>query len=116
MTMFKQVGAERVQMSADEEAAFLAAPQPNVASPPPTLSDWRVALIQLGKFDIVRNAIIAARDSGDPVGLIAWERFEYANNVYRAELLRLAPLFNFTEADVDESLAMAASVAAAAAG
>lgn len=81
----------------------------------PTLSDWRVALIQMGRFTEVKTAIETAKDSGAPEGLIAFERFEYANHVYRAELLRLAPVMGFTEADVDESLQVAAQVAQAAA-
>lgn len=81
----------------------------------PTLSDWRVALIQMGRFVEVKTAIEAARDSGSAEGLIAWERFEYANHVYRAELLRLAPVMGFTEADIDQSLTVAAQIAAAAA-
>lgn len=80
----------------------------------PTLSDWRVALIQMGRFSEVKAAIESARDTGSVEGLIAWERFEYANHVYRAELLRLAPLMGFTEADIDESLIVAAQIAAAA--
>lgn len=74
----------------------------------PTLSDWRVALIRMGRFAEVEAAVIAARDSGTPEGLIAWQRFEYANNVYRGELLVLAPLFGFSPAEIDDSLRMAA--------
>lgn len=83
-------------------------------SPPPpqqvTLSDWRVALIQLGRFDDVMAAVVAARDSGTPEGKVAWERFEYANHVYRSQLLQMAPAFGFSEADVDQSLELAASL------
>lgn len=92
-------------------------PKPVETTPPvpdgPTLSDWRVALITMGRFDAVKAAIETARDSGAVEGRIAHERFEYANNVYRAELLRLAPVMGFSEADVDESLRVAAQVAAA---
>lgn len=76
----------------------------------PTLSDWRVALIQMGRFQDVKAAVEVARDSGSTEGLIAWERFEYANHVFRAELLRLAPVFGFSEAEIDESLRVAAQV------
>jgi hypothetical protein len=76
----------------------------------PTLSDWRVGLVLLGKFDAVKAAVLAARDAGSVDGAIAWERFEYANNVYRAELLRLAPVMRFSEADVDQSIAKAIEV------
>lgn len=85
-------------------------PEPQPVPDGPTLSDWRVALIQMGRFSDVKAAVETARDSGAVEGLIAWERFEYANNVYRAELLRLAPVFGFTEAEIDESLRGAALV------
>lgn len=87
------------------------APPPRVPDGP-TLSDWRVALIQMGRFADVEAAIIVARDSGSVEGAVAWQRFEYANNVYRAELLRLAPVMGFSEADIDHSLIVAAQVAA----
>ena len=77
----------------------------------PTLSDWRVALILMERFADVEAAVIAARNSGSVDGAVAWQRFEYANHVYRAELLRLAPVFGFTEEDIDESLTLAAQVA-----
>lgn len=95
------------------EFATSAEPQaegPTPAPDRPTLSDWRVALIQMGRFADVKAAVEAARDTGSVDGLIAWERFEYANNVYRAELLRLAPVFGFSEADIDQSLRIAATV------
>lgn len=97
-----------------EEIGPLPADEPMRVPDGPTLSDWRVALIQMGRFVEVKAAIDAARDSGSTEGLIAWERFEYANHVYRAELLRLAPVMGFTEADIDQSLTVAAQVAAAA--
>lgn len=80
----------------------------------PTNSDWRVGLILWGRFDEVESAVVAARDSGDVRGVIAWQRWEYANNVFRAELMSLRETFGFSEADVDESLRRAAGVAAAA--
>jgi hypothetical protein len=76
----------------------------------PTLSDWRVALVVMGRFDDVLEKITAARDSGSVEGAIAWQRFEYANNVYRAELLKLAPVMGFTTEDVEQSLTIAAQV------
>lgn len=88
------------------------APPPRIPDGP-TLSDWRVALIQMGRFSDVEAAIITARDSGSVEGAVAWQRFEYANNVYRAEMLRLAPVMGFSEADIDQSLTVAAQVAAA---
>lgn len=94
--------------------AIETAPSPPAPVPDgPTLSDWRVALIQMGRFAEVRASIEAVRDSGAVDGLIAWERFEYANHVYRAELLRLAPVMGFTVAEVDESLTRAAQIASA---
>lgn len=76
----------------------------------PTLSDWRVALVIMGRFDDVLAKIATAKDSGSVEGAIAWQRFEYANNVYRAELTRLAPVMGFSEAEVEESLRIAAQV------
>ncbi len=57
--------------------------------------------------------MIKARDSGSMEGAIAWQRWEYANNVYRADLMALKDSFGFTAADVDESLRRAAAVPAA---
>jgi hypothetical protein len=78
----------------------------------PTNSDWRVGLRIWGRFAEVEAAVIAARDSGTLEGGIAWDRFEYANNVYRSELMRLRDALGFSAEDVDESLRRAAAVSA----
>ncbi len=85
---------------------------PALPLPEVTLSDWRVALIDMSRFTDVEAAVLAAKESGSPEGLIAWQRFEYANHVFRSELIELAPLMGFTEAEVDESLARARALAA----
>lgn len=72
-----------------------------------TLSDWRVALIKMGRLNDVLTLVKAAKDSGTIEGQIAWERLEYANHVYRDELMQLAPVFGFSPSDVDESLTIA---------
>lgn len=91
---------------------------PNAFRPDPappvqevTLSDWRVALILMGRFEEVEAAVLAAKDSGSPEGLIAWQRFTCANHVFRSELVELASMMGFTEAEVDESLAQARALA-----
>lgn len=99
---------DRVKAGTLSIAAYVA-PAPTVPDGP-TLSDWRVALIQMGRLDDVRARVTAARDAGSIEGAIAFERFEYANNVFRAELLQLAPVFAFTEAEIDESLMRAAAI------
>lgn len=95
-----------------------AAPPPPAAAEPdgPTLSDWRVALTLWGRIDAVAAAVGALVAASDPakamVGKIAKERLEYANNVFRAQLLApvdatgtpLCSVFGFTAADVDESM------------
>lgn len=107
-----QTGSSLVDNAGSPRRVWTLVDAPPPAIPDgPTLSDWRVALIQMGRFSEVKAAIDAAKDSGTPEGLIAFERFEYANHVYRAELLRLAPVMGFDEADVDESLMVAAEVA-----
>lgn len=82
----------------------------------PTNSDWRVGLILWGRFAEVEAKVIQARDSGTVEGQIAWQRWEYANNVYRGELMMLKDAFGFTAEDVEESLRGAAQVAAVAQG
>lgn len=94
--------------------AFTPDPVPPPAPlPEVTLSDWRVALIDMGRFSDVEAAVLAAKESGTAEGLIAWQRFEYANHVFRSELIELAPLMGFTEAEVDESLSRARALASA---
>lgn len=78
-----------------------------------TNSDWRVGLIMWGRFAEIEAKIIEARDSGTPEGLIVWQRWEYANNVYRAELMGFREAFGFSAAEVDESLYRAAAVSTA---
>lgn len=71
------------------------------------LSDWRVALVHMGRLDEVLALVKAAKDSGSIEGRIAWERVEYANHVHRSELMQLAPIFGFSPDEVDESLILA---------
>jgi hypothetical protein len=85
-------------------------PPPPVVPGEVTLSDWRVALIKMGRYNDIKAAVEAARDSGTVEGLIAYERFEHANHVYRDELLQMAPAFGFTEEEVDGSLLVASGV------
>jgi len=107
-----QTGSEIVDAAGTPRRVWTLVDAPPPAIPDgPTLSDWRVALILMERFADVEAAVIAARNSGSVDGAVAWQRFEYANNVYRAELLRLAPVFGFTEAEIDESLILAAQVA-----
>ena len=74
----------------------------------PTLSDWRVGLTLWGRIDDVTAKVAALVSASDPatvmLGKIARERLEYANNVFRAQLLQLKDVVGFTAADVDESL------------
>ena len=90
------------------------APQPDPVPASVTNSDWRVALILWGRFAEVEAKVIVARDSGTVEGLIVWQRWEYANDVFRAELLARREAFGFTAEEVDESLRRAAAVGAAA--
>lgn len=82
------------------EPPLLPEPVPESASN----SDWRVALILWGRFEDVASKVIAARDSGSFQGQVVWQRWEYANDVYWAELMQLRQDFGFSEAEVDESL------------
>ncbi len=110
----KMVDGVYVALEGDELADYLdrlANPPPPPLPDGPTLSDWRVALLKMGRFNDVKASVIAARDGGSVEGAIAWERFEYANNVYRRELVKLAPIMGFSEAEIDESLRQAAAIA-----
>ena len=90
------------------------APQPDPVPESVTNSDWRVALILWGRFAEVEAKVIAARDSGTVEGMIVWQRWEYANDVFRAELLARREAFGFDADEVDESLRRAGAVGAAA--
>ena len=87
------------------------------APPPdgPTLSDWRVAVDLWGRLDDVTArvaALVASSDSAQVrLGKIARQRLEFANNVYRDQLLALKDAAGFTAADIDESLWRAARIA-----
>lgn len=76
----------------------------------PTLSDWRVGLTLWKKpdgtlrIDEVTQKVADLVAAGQPLGRIARERLEYANNVLRTELLQLADALGFVGGDVDESL------------
>lgn len=100
------------QMSAEAYAAFNPppAPQPDPVPESVTNSDWRVGLILWGRFAEVEAKVIAARDSGTVQGAIVWQRWEYASEVLRTELLALHDTFGFTTEEVDESLIRAAKV------
>ena len=52
----------------------------------------------------VQAAVAKLVAAGNPLGKLAARQLEYANTVLRADLLKLAPAFDFTPADVDESL------------
>lgn len=86
-----------------ESGVAIGAVSPN-APDNPTNSDWRVGLVLWGRFAEVEAKVIAARDGGTVQGLIAWQRWEYANNVLRNELMQLMDVFGFTAGEVDESL------------
>ena len=90
------------------EMTDVPAPPVPVVPDGPTLRDWRVALTIWGRIDDVTARVAALKASGDPAtvmtGKIASESFEYANNVFRRDLLELKDALGFTEADVDESL------------
>lgn len=96
--------------------AVVAAHDPSKAAaqlPPdgPTLSDWRVALLLWGRREELLGKVEAEKAKGTPIGAIADERVNYANNVLRAQLLQLRAVFGFSEAEIDESLWRADRVA-----
>ncbi len=98
----------------DVTYADIPAPGPEPVPESVTNSDWRVGLILWGRFAEVEAKVIAARDSGTVQGAIVWQRWEYANDVFRAELLARREAFGFSAEEVDESLRRAAAVGAAA--
>jgi hypothetical protein len=118
------VGSEMAEDDVVTLMAVLLAHDPERPAPVPvpdrvTNADWRVGLLtwgEGGRLDELRARVEAARDSGSLEGRIAHERLEYANHVYRAELMQLKDAFGFSAADVDESLMRAAAVAAQSAG
>lgn len=73
-----------------------------------TLSDWRLALDLWGRLEDVTARVAALLASTKPedvrLGKIARQRLEYANNVFRGDLLMLKDVAGFTVAEVDESL------------
>lgn len=77
-----------------------------------TNSDWRVALIQMGKLNEVTAKVNASNVPNNLIGQIAYQRFEYANEVYLSELMSFKDVFGFTEAEVNESMFTAAAVSA----
>ena len=92
-----------------------ALPQPTAVPDGPTLSDWRVGLTLWNRIDDVTARVAALVGANDPAkalaGKIARERLEYANFVWRKDLMSLKDVVGFTEADVDESLWRAHQVA-----
>lgn len=87
----------------------------------PTLGDWRVALALWQTTDASGNPVSWLNflttnvnnlvASGNPMGQVITQRFEYSNNVKRAELLQLKDFFGFTAEQIDESLYRANQVA-----
>lgn len=100
----------------DVTYADIPAPGPAPTPESVTNSDWRVGLILWpgsdgkSRFDEVEAKVIAARESGTTEGKIVWQRWEYANDVYRTELMALHETFGFSTEEVDESLSRAAAV------
>ncbi|KTS10240.1 hypothetical protein SB2_06710 [Methylobacterium radiotolerans] len=94
--------------------------KPAPVIPPDCLSLpwWRTALklwirtdssgAQTARYADVDAAIKVLETATDVptqrAGILAREQFEYASTVLRDDLLKLAPAFKFTPADVDESL------------
>lgn len=70
----------------------------------PTLRDWRVALRLWGRLEEVMDSVSGFVKSGNPLGGVALESFEFSNHVLRKELLALKDALGFSEAEVDESL------------
>ena len=77
----------------------------------PTLSDWRVGLLLWNRLDDLLVKVQNEKAKGTVIGKIAEERVNYANNVLRSQLVQLKDVFNFTDADIDESLWRASQVA-----
>lgn len=83
---------------------------PPTAPDNPTLSDWRCGLALWKRpdgtlrLDEVTAKVADLVASGHPLGRIARERLEYANNVTRAQLVQLAGLFGFSSAEIEQSL------------
>lgn len=98
----------------DRDAQIAAFVGPSLPQDGPTLSDWRVAVDLWGRLDDITArvaALIASNDAAQVrLGKIARQRLEFANNVYRDQLLALKDAAGFTAADVDESLWRAARV------
>lgn len=113
MTWFEAIDGVVIKREGEAPMPPLA-PQPDPATDSVTNSDWRVGLILWGRFAEVEAKVIAARESGTVEGLIVWQRWEYANDVFRAELLARREAFGFSAEEVDESLRRAAAVGAAA--
>lgn len=98
---------EALQRAGIEPAPALA---PSEAPDAPSLSDWRCGLTLwrrpdgTPRIDEVAAKVAELIASGHPLGRIARERLEYANNVTRAQLGQLAGLFGFTETEIEHSL------------
>ncbi|MFD6316908.1 hypothetical protein [Methylorubrum thiocyanatum] len=86
-------------------AAFVGAPVPPDGG---SLSDWRLAVDLWGRLDEVTSRVAALLSSDDPeavrMGKVARQRLEYANYVYRADLMLLKDVCGFTAEEVDQSL------------
>lgn len=103
-TLDALVAAALKRLDGNGEAPVVSAPDNS------TLSDWRCGLALWKRpdgtlrLDEVTAKVAELVASGHPLGRIARERLEYANNVTRAQLGQLAGLFGFTAAEIEESL------------
>lgn len=94
-----------------------------VAIPPdcPSLAFWLTALDlwmrddgqggKVARTTDVQDAVAKLVAANNPLGKLAARQLEYANTVVLADLLKLAPAFNFSAADCAESLWRADRVA-----
>ncbi|MBA9067429.1 hypothetical protein FHR71_001159 [Methylobacterium sp. RAS18] len=89
---------------ADVDTRIAAFAGPGLPPDNPTLSDWRVGVLLWGRLDDVTKRVTDLIASGNPLGAVALQRLEFANNVLREQLMQLRGTFGFTEGDVDESL------------
>jgi hypothetical protein len=87
----------------------------------PSLVPWLTALDLWQRTDAsgakgqasaqIEAAVAKLVAAGNPIGTLASRQFQAAGSVMRDELMRIAPAFGFTPADVDESLWRAAQSA-----
>ena len=107
MPMYKEIvtpqGSQIVQLTAEEEAAIAATPQPVPAEVP----QWqaRRALLAAGLLTAVEAAVAAASQDIQ----ITWE---YAPNIVRNSpfIAALAPALGLTDAQIDDLFRAAAAI------